>query len=335
MTYEQFKRELFRNVSEQGSHNRQFSLLERGTKAADVVLSEEKEVSDPGEFFPETSMSSLNGKRVKEDYLYVQWNAPIPAYMRSWNIRALYEKYKQEGWQGVLPEIIGEGCIVHLPDKDTKRTIYEKNSEHFILRPMNYRRNREELADCIYWRYGDIALVLHEGLGEEGRDYITVKIRRYMVEKWNIVPERMLTNALINTYAKMPPRLFLAGDVRFFYNWEDGVFMPGESGRRTMVKPRNREEALRGYRLTTTKMKDGAIAIFYPGVQERIGELLGGDFLVGFTSIHQVVIHPARYKSINDMKSAIRRINAVYDEKDMLTNTIYRYCCTKKKMVEV
>lgn len=337
MTYEQFKRELYRNVSRQGNDGKQFSLLEKGSKAAEMVLSEEKEANDSGQLFPDNGIYSLMGKRVQDDYLYVQWNTPSPAYMRSWNIHSLYEKYKREGWQGILPEIFGAGCVANTLDKEhlERATIYEQNSERFILRPLNYMKNREELTDCIYWRYGDIALVLYVEIGESGSDYITMKIRRGMVDKWNVAPERMLTNALLNTYAKMPPRLFLAGDVRFTYGWGEGIFMPEEPGTQVVLSPRNRAEAIRGYRLTTAKMRNGAIAIFFPGVQERIAELLGGDYLVGFTSIHEAVIHPAHYKNVTEMKAAIRRVNAVFEEKDMLTNTIYRYWHKQGRLLEI
>lgn len=310
MTYEEFKGELYRSVSEQDKSGiRQVQLFEKGDE----------------------------GKMVREDFLCVQWGRQNPLTRKSWNIRTLYEKFKKEGWQGILPEIMGELCAAHQRDNHTewRSESYIKCSEQLIVRPLNYRLNREELADCIYWKFGDMALVLYTQLGDVGQDYVTMKVRRSMTEKWNVPPKKMLTNALLNSYAKMPPRLFLSGDIRFSYDWEDGVFMPRESGRKIRINPGDEEEGIRGYRLTTTRMKNGAIAIFYPGVQSRLAELLKGDYLVGFTSIHEVVIHPACHKNPNDMKSAIRHINAVFDEQDMLTNSIYRYCRKRGKLLEI
>ena len=45
--------------------------------------------------------------------------------------------------------------------------------------------------------------------------------------------------------------------------------------------------------VTTTKQVNGAIAMFYPGVMERIAEMAGGSYYVVFTSIHEAKIHCA------------------------------------------
>lgn len=327
MTYEEFKKELFRNVSlQENNHNRRVELLERNAV-------------DRGQLFPDNSVGvrGNRGKMVREDYLYVQWDKQNPQTMKRWNIPMLYDRYKEEGWQAILSEITNGFCTTRqwAVANQRKGSGYEKNCRQFILRPLNYRLNREELGDCIYWRFGDIALVLYSQLGNVEKEYVTIKIRRCMTEKWNVPPEKMLTDALFNSFTQMPPRIFQAGDIRFSYDWDDGVFMPGECRMDEVILSREREEGIRGYRLTTTKRQNGAIAIFYPGVQARLAEILKGDYLVGFTSIHEAVIHPVHLKNVNEMKAAIRHINTVFDEQDMLTNSIYRYCEKRGKLLEI
>lgn len=327
MTYEEFKKELFRNVSlQESNYNRRVELLERNSVDRGQLLQDVP-----------SGLRSNGGKMVREDYLYVQWDRQNPQTMKRWNIPMLYDRFKQEGWQGILPEITNGFCTVQQwsASNHRKGNGYEKTCRQFILRPLNYKLNREELGDCIYWRFGDIALVLYAQIGDIGKDYVTMKIRRSMTEKWNVTPEKMLMDALFNSYTQMPPRIFLSGDIRFSYDWEEGVFMPGECRDNKMLFPQDTEEGIRGYRLTTTKRQNGAIAIFYPGVQARLAEILKGDYLVGFTSIHEAVIHPVYLKNINEMKAAIRHINTVFDEKDMLTNSIYRYCEKRGKLLEI
>lgn len=326
MTYEEFKKELFRNVSlQENNYNRRVELLERNAVDRGQLLQD----------LP-SGLRGSGGKMVREDYLYVQWDRQNPQTMKRWNIPMLYERFKEEGWQGILPEITKGYCTVQqwAASNHRKGNKYEKICRQFILRPLNYRLNRGELGDCIYWRFGDIALVLYAQLGEIGKDYVTMKIRRSMTEKWNVPPEKMLMDALFNSYTQMPPRIFLSGDIRFSYEWEAGVFMPGECKEDTVILSGN-EEGIRGYRLTTTKRQNGAIAIFYPGVQARLAEILKGDYLVGFTSIHEAVLHPVQLKNVNEMKAAIRHINTVFDEQDMLTNSIYRYCEKRGKLLEI
>ena len=331
MTYDEFKKELCRNVSLQGDYfNRQVRILEEGVVGVDE---EEKRLIKRLNL----SESGHGGKAVHEDYLYVQWGGSAAPNVNHWKVYSLYEIYLEEGWAGVLSEIIKKPKVFKLYKRDAgiQRGNYEDNSEHLILRPQNYWQSREDLADCIYWRFGDVALVLYAQLGDIGGEYVTMKIRRFMTENWNVEYERMLINALLNSYSQMPPRLFAIGDVRFFYRKEDGVFMKGETGQEIVIDNDNPEEGKRGYRLTTTNMKNGALAIFYPGVRERLAELLNGDFYVGFTSVHEAVIHPTRTKNPGEMKAAIQHINAVYDEREMLTNKVYRYYAKQEKFVEV
>lgn len=291
MTYEEFKKELFRNISFQ----------------------------EDGRYFSETGGLGYLGRAVREDYLRTRWTGKRLQERNSVEVQVLYERYKKDGWQGVLSEI-WQG-----------KKAFE---EQLILRPLNYHLNREELLEGIYWRFGDIALALYAQLYGAGNDSV-MKVRRYMVDKMNMHPEKMLINGLLNTNLKMPPRLFLAGDIRFTYGWQDGVFMPGEKGKCIVITAEDAEEGIRGYRLTTVNMKNGAVAIFYPGVAERLSELLEGDYYVGFISVHEAVIHPVRCKDVDEMKASIHHINAVYDEKDMLSNQVYRYYSKRRKLLEI
>ncbi len=291
MTYEEFKEELFRNISFQ----------------------EDKRS------FADTGGLGYLGKVVREDYLGIRWTGYSVKYSNSLDVSVLYKRFLADGWRGVMSELW----------KDKKEF-----DRQLILRPINYWLNREELDDCIYWRFGDFALALYVQLKGVG-NHANMKIRRYMLDRRPVQPEKMLIHGLLNTNLKMPPRLFIAGDIRFTYAWEDGVFMPGEKGIPTTISIEDRDEGIRGYRLTTASMKNGAVAIFYPGVMERLAELLGGDYYVGFTSVHEAVIHPVRHKNPDEMKASIHHINAVFDEKDMLSNQIYRYYHLKRKLLEM
>lgn len=43
--------------------------------------------------------------------------------------------------------------------------------------------------------------------------------------------------------------------------------------------------------LSTSRKINGAVAVFLPGVAERIYDLLNSDFYIVFTSIHEAMIH--------------------------------------------
>lgn len=331
MTYEEFKKELYRNILQQEeAKDKQIRLFERKSICVDVQDIQIIKALN-------LNCYGFADVVVHEDTICVLWEERERLGMMHWKVRPLFEQYKQEGWQKVLPEMISR---IQQVGKNSQflcveGSNYEACSDRLILRPVNYMRHSQSLNNCVYWRYGDIALVLYGLISSVGDEYITTKIRREITERWDISKEQLLANALWNCYAKMPPRLFCAAEVINNPETERGVFMPGEEGIPVRINRKNRKEGIRGYRLTTKRQINGALAIFYPGVQERIAEILGGDFFVGFTSVHEAVIHPVSVKNLNDMKAAIQHVNAVFDEQDMLTNCVYRYSCKRKQLLEV
>lgn len=330
MTYEAFKRELYRHVLKQAKvRGRQVRLLEKDSACLDEQTLQAVRLMN---------LNTCGAKElaVREDMLCVVWENAGHMGILNWKVRPLYESYKREGWQSVLPEIVmklqksgGNAGNVFKTEKD-----YGPGSERLIIRPLNFANNREELENCIYWRFGEVALVLYAVIYDMDRDFMTMKITRGMIESWGISDAEVLTNALLNTYAKMPPRLFYGTDLRPEYGTSDGIFMV-EDGNGIRVHAEDEAEGLCGYRLTTARWLNGAVALFYPGVKERLAQMLGGDYYVGFTSIHEAVIHPVQHKLLGEMKAAIQHTNAVFDQREMLTNCVYRYCGAKKELVEV
>lgn len=329
MTYEEFKKELYRNL-QQGelTKGKEILLWEKGVIFADAESIAMLRMLNKSDCGREETV-------VREDVICVKWKKQEAIGMLHWRVRSVYEIYKQEGWQGVLPQMLGKIRTLERIDPQLSEEKYEAGSERLIVRPLHYPHCRQDMEKGICWLYGDIALVLYLLIQEDGEDYMTVKVQRPLVDKWDVSDEILMTNALLNTYAKMPPRLYYATDFRMEHDRAYGVFMPGEQGQGIEVHPKDEWEGRFGYILTTTKRLNGAIAFFYPGVKERLAELMEGDYFVGFTSIHEAVVHPVCRKVLSEMKEGIYQTNICFDPKEMLTNKVYRYSCKRKELIEV
>lgn len=331
MTYQEFKRELYRSInSQEAMKGKELWLLEKGVEYTKPELLHMIRLLNIGYYGKE------NG-RVREDIICVMWGRQERLHLLHWKVRKMFERYRKEGWQGILPEIASK-----LPSPPAERGMpalgdgsYEQSCERLMIRPVNYTRNQEQLQDCIYWKRGDIALELCALLYDSGDDPVFVKVNRPMTAQWGLPEEVLLTNAMLNSSLRMPPRLFHGNDMRVHHSWKEGIMMPEEKGTSILLDPKDYWEQVLGYRLTTAKRVNGAAAIFYPGVQERLALLLGGDYFVGFTSIHEAVVHPVRHKQLPDIKNAIRETNAVFDERETLTDSIYRYSTARKNLIEV
>ena len=56
-----------------------------------------------------------------------------------------------------------------------------------------------------------------------------------------------------------------------------------------------------------SEKENGAIAMFYPGVLEKLAEICGGSYYVSFTSIHDVRIHPCINSAAETDSSLFKR----------------------------
>lgn len=76
------------------------------------------------------------------------------------------------------------------------------------------------------------------------------------------------------------------------------------------------------YCLTNSKMAFGAGAILYPGMRERIENILG-DFIVIPSSVHEVLLIP-RVSDIENIQTIIREVNqTVVSEEEILSDKAY------------
>ena len=86
--------------------------------------------------------------------------------------------------------------------------------------------------------------------------------------------------------------------------------------------------------LSTTIRSNGAVAVFLPGVAERLSELLEGDFYAVFTSVHEVMIHSVVESNEMDLKATLLdTLEEATPEADVLTKKVYRYDKESKDFV--
>lgn len=83
--------------------------------------------------------------------------------------------------------------------------------------------------------------------------------------------------------------------------------------------------------ITTVKKKNGAIAMFYPGVLEKLAEICGGSYYVSFTSIHDIRIHPVSTVQPRRILRSLKDVNKMFNQaSDILSRQIFVYDNEKK-----
>lgn len=232
----------------------------------------------------------------------------------------LYGQFCEGGW-----ERIHEICKDNI---DTSRSIeqysilnkmseYEQIKNSLIIRPLNFPDNQYELKSCIYKQVGDIALVLYGILRDDKYNLGTFKICRNYLRTWDKTLDDVFEAALSNTYMRMPPRLYMTPDQIVNAPYERGAFM-GIGYHQSLG-------AMDCPTITTTRKINGAVAMFYPGVRERLSTIAGGDFFVAFTSIHEARIHPKGIFTPQSIFHGLESVNNSFDKKEILSRKVYQY----------
>lgn len=242
----------------------------------------------------------------------------------------LYDEYLAEGWERIdliVSENIRMATMNGIDTITSNLTDYSYVRERLIIRPVNYTDNRYELKDCIYEKIGDIALVLYVLLYENNEmGFGTVKVQKSIFDKWEKERQEVWEEALINTNVWAQPRMYVKEDELFNPSYTTGAFMAinnkmGKIGR--FFPPV----------VTTTKKKNGAIAMFYPGVQEKIAEICGGSYYVAFTSIDDMRIHPEGTMNPRQILQILKDVNKGFNKpEDVLSRKVFFYDSEKNSL---
>ena len=187
---------------------------------------------------------------------------------------------------------------------------YDLIKDRLIIRPLNYSNNKNNLEDYVYDTFGDIALVLYAVIDDE-ESLHTVKIPYDIFKKWNLDKKVVFTAAMDSTKKSAEARIYT--DLRSIngdgMDINDNVIL--ESNTIPMI--------------TTTRKTNGAIAMFYPEVKEKIAELFGDSFYVAFTSIHEAMIHKKGAIDPSSIRRHVRVTNRTFGMDEALTEEVYYY----------
>ena len=204
-------------------------------------------------------------------------------------------------------------------DKTKTLIDYDTAKSRLFVRLLNCDRNSDILKNVVHKTLGDIALTVC-AIVDNRENLISTKILKSMVEKWRKTETDIFNEALENTYRATPPRI---------YKWEGVLCDESYAGESFMNDEDvcDLDKSFSGNILSTTRKTNGAVAVFLPGVAEKISELLDSYFYMVFTSIHEVMIHSTGSGvDLKDLKLVLQdTLREATPSSDYLTEKIYKY----------
>ena len=198
--------------------------------------------------------------------------------------------------------------------------------DKLTIRLLPYKENKEKLEDVVYNRFYDIAVVLYITISHEDGVLNTAKVKKSFLEKWHIKRGReadLFSIAAQNVIRDQHPVIGNLASV--VADKLESVFL---------VTPESISSYMGAALLTTSQKTNGAVAVFIPGVADKLVELLGDSFYVVFTSIHEAMIHK-NGESVEGMYRALDGTNHTFGPEDYLSSTIYFYDKDKKNFFPV
>ena len=249
--------------------------------------------------------------------------------MCRFSLEYLFTEYEDGGWEKVeyiLHENFSLAMSTNVDYVFEHIDEYEVMKERLMIRPVNYTSHKSELDKHIYKVYGDIALVLYAVLYDDQRGLGSIKMPKDIVESWEKDVETIFEDALIQTFAHAQPRLYT--------NLWDTIKTPVEKGAfMSLNSDVNKIEKYQVPLVTTTKKTNGAIAMFYPGVQEKIAQLFGSSYYVAFTSIHEARVHHCNSISPKMVDESLRDVNEHFSPVEILSRLVFFYDKDKKELI--
>lgn len=233
------------------------------------------------------------------------------------NLENAYAYVKARGFEDSAVEEVVESfssAVNNIPPLDLKwLKDYDKAKTRLFTRV--YNTGCEGLRDYPYTTVHDLAITYAVRIESENGMVGAAPVTRDLLSAWGKKLPDLVRDSRKSQEKVMPPK---------FMNMAE-------------VLPFSVSEPQPLYILTNAESFYGASAIFYPDMMEKIAEILGGDYFVIPSSIHETMLLPVDEGMEADVLGSI--IQSVNGEclvaEDRLSDHAYRYNAATREFVMV
>ena len=186
---------------------------------------------------------------------------------------------------------------------------FEKVKHQIVFKIINYNKNKELLNEIPYFHYLDLAIVFYCLVHSDSSGNASILIHNQHLSRWGIDTEKLMELARENT-----PKLlkYELRSMQSILSSETGMEVSG-------MYPM--------YVLTNTSRLNGACCILYKDLLQKIAERIHSDFFILPSSIHEVILLPAKDNSAHAaLSEMVRDVNeAEVSTDEVLSDHAYFY----------
>lgn len=206
---------------------------------------------------------------------------------------------------------------------------YDDIKNKLTMQVVDSEMNRGRLKDLVYQPVGNgFVAIPYIVLREDAQGRMMAAVTKTMANEMEYDIDKLLETAFLNTAERYEP-VFIEMGSMLFSGEKPEIVNPMKAG--FEIDP-----TLGMYVLTNTMQQNGASVLFYPDMQKRIGEILGKDYYVLPSSLHEVIIVPeGTGPTIKELQTMVREANrTVVEPQEVLSNKVLYFDRERERLIE-
>lgn len=206
---------------------------------------------------------------------------------------------------------------------------YDDIQSKLTIQVVDSDMNKGRLKDLVYQPVGNgFVAIPYIVVREDDHGRMMAAVSKTMAKEMEYDIDKLLETAFANTTERNEPVLFGMGDMLFAGDRPE-IANPMKDG--FEVDPN-----LGMYVLTNTMQQNGASVLFYPDMQKRIGEILGKDYYVLPSSLHEVIIVPeGTGPTLKELQTMVKEANrTVVEPQEVLSDKVLYFDRERERLIE-
>ena len=246
-----------------------------------------------------------------------------------------YRAYEQGGeMEDVLKEIADTRINNNLLPNEMKEpgflADYDNVRGRLQMRAYDTEKNEKRLEGIVHHSFGDFSAAYAIVISNTPEHAIAAMVTPAMLEMWGITKKRLHDDTILSDLSREPVLMDMEEAMALAMGEEGGMNYLAQN---TPVNHDKVEMSL--FCLTNDERVNGAGLILNSVIQEKIAHILGGNYYVLPSSIHEVLILPDDgTMRASELGMMVRNINSsIVNPEDLLSDKVQIYDAGSKRLV--
>lgn len=206
---------------------------------------------------------------------------------------------------------------------------YENVKPMLQIRICDPDRNKEANKDRVVTEHGDFSATYSVNLNESKHGVASIPIVTAMLETWNISKEQLHQDAMQADKMRIPTFVSVEEVVMNLMNSEFHAHDYLKDGRPIDIEPNSL------FCLSNESKFNGAAYIIHEDIMQKIGEMIGGDYYVLPSSIHETLIVPdTGLHDVDELETMVKEVNETQVAPDEILSDKVQHYDNKEHILE-